>query len=525
MAQSPDRSENPFANPGGEESNNEEDRRPRDTGSADSTASMTGPQAGSKSAQRRGEIPRVRFTPASESVDRQKVRSNAITPEAELRPPQATKALPLPSKRSHDSEFWANHFSNVANTDFSQDLTEAPALSPKSKSEQWKGEGERETSESDDEDDEDSEMESDSAAVKGRKMYSQMSAEDRAHRLAASVGSPPASRTASRSSSIASGMSAAVSQPPSPIANPGQIPMNANDIPLETLHRLKREREAETDEDDAKYHLDGDEEPEKQGLVRRFTSRAGNAIFSNFRPTQTGLNSGQITPVEEQNDPFHEKPREGKSFRPAVLAALLSQGLEQSKKGHQGWKRMSTGELPITETGTVPRYARRSGSIPDGKNLTGESSAQLTPGSSGYATPRGKKPRHPKWYDKPQSQSTTSLSNLMSSSHLLPAVTGGGSGGDVTPKGPPYMHKRSKSATSLANVLRRVSSGQALHNDIHVHVHIAAYLSRQRYLIKLCRVLMQYGAPTHRLEGKHLPIYSNSHLKRGADVILQNTSE
>jgi hypothetical protein len=33
-----------------------------------------------------------------------------------------------------------------------------------------------------------------------------------------------------------------------------------------------------------------------------------------------------------------------------------------------------------------------------------------------------------------------------------------------------------------------------------VTVHIADLLSRQRYLIRLCRALMKYGAPTHRLE-------------------------
>jgi len=36
--------------------------------------------------------------------------------------------------------------------------------------------------------------------------------------------------------------------------------------------------------------------------------------------------------------------------------------------------------------------------------------------------------------------------------------------------------------------------------QIRITVHIAGIISRHRYLLKLCRALMLYGAPTHRLE-------------------------
>jgi uncharacterized membrane protein YjjP (DUF1212 family) len=39
-----------------------------------------------------------------------------------------------------------------------------------------------------------------------------------------------------------------------------------------------------------------------------------------------------------------------------------------------------------------------------------------------------------------------------------------------------------------------------LEDEIRITVHIAETLSRQKYLMKLCRALMSYGAPTHRLE-------------------------
>jgi uncharacterized membrane protein YjjP (DUF1212 family) len=36
--------------------------------------------------------------------------------------------------------------------------------------------------------------------------------------------------------------------------------------------------------------------------------------------------------------------------------------------------------------------------------------------------------------------------------------------------------------------------------DVRLKVHIAALLARQQYIMQLCRALMKYGAPTHRLE-------------------------
>ncbi len=47
---------------------------------------------------------------------------------------------------------------------------------------------------------------------------------------------------------------------------------------------------------------------------------------------------------------------------------------------------------------------------------------------------------------------------------------------------------------------KRKSSLFRQDEEYKVTVHIAEILSRQTYLVKLCRALMSYGAPTHRLE-------------------------
>lgn len=61
------------------------------------------------------------------------------------------------------------------------------------------------------------------------------------------------------------------------------------------------------------------------------------------------------------------------------------------------------------------------------------------------------------------------------------------------------MLKRSRSSGAIGGMAPRWTKPK-LEDEIRISVHIAEVLSRQRYLIRLCRALMKYGAPTHRLE-------------------------
>lgn len=105
-----------------------------------------------------------------------------------------------------------------------------------------------------------------------------------------------------------------------------------------------------------------------------------------------------------------------------------------------------------------------------------------SPVSSGAATPRKEKL---KWYKKSSHQnqhSTTSLvgAGMNLSSTTLPAPPDA----FLTPK-------RGK---------RKAYKKTRLEDEIRVTVHIAEILARQRYIMQLCRALMRYGAPTHRME-------------------------
>lgn len=103
---------------------------------------------------------------------------------------------------------------------------------------------------------------------------------------------------------------------------------------------------------------------------------------------------------------------------------------------------------------------------------------------SGATTPSRKK-----WYEQNRSQET--LSTLIGASARL--ANPNMSGGDQKPPAPRKwpMHRRTSS--------NRMSAIQ-MKEELRITVHIAETLSRQEFIVKLCRALMLYGAPTHRLE-------------------------
>lgn len=121
----------------------------------------------------------------------------------------------------------------------------------------------------------------------------------------------------------------------------------------------------------------------------------------------------------------------------------------------------------------------RSGSVStEGESDVSRSSGWTTP-TSGVSTPKKEKV---KWYNKDKNRSTSSL--IGAASHLSAA-------------GAPSHSNRMMSAAAT----RRKQAGQPrLEDEIRVTVHIAEIISRQRFLMQLCRSLMKYGAPTHRLE-------------------------
>ncbi|KAJ5852625.1 uncharacterized protein N7529_012010 [Penicillium soppii] len=155
--------------------------------------------------------------------------------------------------------------------------------------------------------------------------------------------------------------------------------------------------------------------------------------------------------------------------------------------------------------GILSQLIKLNGGKPPGADDQSQSSSQSsadtsTRGGSGQSTnvttPR-KGP--PKWYKKNQNTSKSTL-------------IGGGPGtfsGASTPVSNEVLSaaakRRGQENSAGAGTCGDGGGGRGgrnirLEDEIRVTVHIAEIICRQRYIIQLCRALMSFGAPTHRLE-------------------------
>lgn len=122
------------------------------------------------------------------------------------------------------------------------------------------------------------------------------------------------------------------------------------------------------------------------------------------------------------------------------------------------------------------------------------SSPPQRPGSSSGATT----PSRRKWYQHEKmaqsqeklAQSQETLATLVGASAKLANPNEKKDIGAVQ-----RHHKRNSSGGLLAKVWKAKED-----QDAKIKIHVANILQRQRYLIKMCRALMLFGAPTHRLE-------------------------
>ncbi|KAE8394082.1 hypothetical protein BDV23DRAFT_147870 [Aspergillus alliaceus] len=214
--------------------------------------------------------------------------------------------------------------------------------------------------------------------------------------------------------------------------------------------------------------------------------------------------------IQERRQPAHESPEDEKQdFAPSAEAHRLVRRVTQSQNALRHRKPKSA----YTRSGqTTPEglgrpeswYSVRSRSFSGGGILSqllklqagqtgstesvitdsSDSESQVSSGAvtpkSGTATPKREKL---KWYKKPNHQSTASLveASMNLSRASLPASA------DPLAFATPKKRKKANRKTRLED-------------EIRVTVHIAEILARQRYIMQLCRALMRYGAPTHRLE-------------------------
>ncbi|TVY25073.1 Pheromone-regulated membrane protein [Lachnellula hyalina] len=298
------------------------------------------------------------------------------------------------------------------------------------------------------------------------KSFSALAAQERAQRLSNLVGShsAPASR---RNSLDEDDEDAFVAGLPS---KPGRYPVRLDDIPLVDMNvrRTYDGAAIDSDEDDlketSKRHSKASNTSEAHQLVRQHTRKIRSESLA-IQPEQVGLRSGQVTPVEEQAYTEEYVPRPA-HYRGGVLSSLLK--LYNAPQGSVSRRGSFTSTNSPSRSGTVT--------------------------NSGATTPRTKQA---KWYNHKNSSQDT-LAGLIEASAIL-----GAPGGATTPQrgklSRPGLGKRTHTGL-IETAKTKISNKPRLEDEIRITVHIAETLSRQKYLFKLCKALMSYGAPTHRLE-------------------------
>ncbi|RWA08513.1 hypothetical protein EKO27_g6598 [Xylaria grammica] len=114
-----------------------------------------------------------------------------------------------------------------------------------------------------------------------------------------------------------------------------------------------------------------------------------------------------------------------------------------------------------------------------------------TPGSSGAATPTRRK-----WYDQDKAtRSQETIARLAGASFKLANPNESASN---APNPPEVRKRRPHKRTTSGRIMTIM--GMAREEEVKIKVHVADILKRQKYIVKMCRALMLFGAPTHRLE-------------------------
>lgn len=268
-------------------------------------------------------------------------------------------------------------------------------------------------------------------------------------------------------------LSAPTSAPSSPRLSAQSL--GFEDIPMENLQRRNKygrydDTDDETDDDDS-CRPDGGKKKRPfvdaaKELVRYHKSRAKrsrdefklDASFSHLR-------SGHSTPTDEQGDEYIRMPPEyQEGFLSTILKLYNQEGIAAAVSG-------------VPKAGVpLPAHRRESteGSFNDASSST--YTDRVSPSSSGQSTP---KHTREELYENPNPSLTGSIVNLLGSAttiarHVSSAI-----------KPSKRKQKRSKTDETVA-----------------IQSHLSNLMTTQSLLRTLCKALMMYGAPPHRLEGR-----------------------
>lgn len=112
----------------------------------------------------------------------------------------------------------------------------------------------------------------------------------------------------------------------------------------------------------------------------------------------------------------------------------------------------------------------------------------LTPGSSGTTTPTRRK-----WYEQDKElRSQETIAGLAAASVKLANPNDKSSAASIETR---KRRGHKKAGEKIMSMM-----GLTHNQEVKITIHVADILKRQKYIVKMCRALMLFGAPTHRLE-------------------------
>ena len=211
--------------------------------------------------------------------------------------------------------------------------------------------------------------------------------------------------------------------------------------------------------------------PEARKLVKSHTRK-----HRPYEDMELGYSSGYATPIGEQHliDDYVPRPAQ---YRGGVLSSLMKLYNPQNQPN----SRQSASTTPTP--GGSPRHSRQ---------------------NSGTSTPLT---NIKQWYQSHYGgdAAPSLIGQFVEGTASLGAPANAGISEEVARKMKENrpMYNRTRSSNALDMAMKRMgykSEQDKIDHQLKITIHISEVIQRQRYLLTLCRALMLYGAPTHRLE-------------------------
>ena len=189
-----------------------------------------------------------------------------------------------------------------------------------------------------------------------------------------------------------------------------------------------------------------------------------------FREADKPLDSGQVTPEYEVDADYVPRPRK---YRLAGLTAqnIMREMMAPSRRSSSDSEFASSQAVAVPGESLVGHHRR---SLPSISSLIGPASSQFGAYAGAVIRDEMKRPGLPRAHSENSSRVYATSTPRSSSTHLL---------SDFVQKA--TIPSRRKKPKGTNNVVTK---------------HVEENQLRKRYLVKLCRALVGYGAPTHRLE-------------------------